>query len=371
MGILLLYKGADTNNLFSCHFDGSQWIGNDKIRTSSGAAGFVPAFLESTCTPAAAWSPNEDVTSGQVLMVYKAADSTELRMASLNGSSWDQDVEIKGFHGSIRPPISDQMPAVALFNDSPVPTYNNTMFLVFKYANSNDLFVAYLDTMGYWHWSISISILTNGVISPKSNVGPNVAAFNNKLYIIYKGESSNNLYLTTFDGTEFTGDVKISSQPGGIVPESTGAPGLAVFNNRLYMVYRSPNNYDLNYAFFDGTAWHGNSEIWKQPGGIRPESSCNPGLGVFQDRLFVFYKSPSEQRPEHRHLRRNHLVREHPDFQRTRPYPPRIRWRPGRNVQLTHVAGTAGCLIRGWPRLKQPGSRSDERSRGGPGKGHS
>jgi hypothetical protein len=60
MAILLLYKGAGTNNLFSCHFDGTQWSGNDKIRTWSAAVGFIPAFLESTSTPAAAPSPNRE-----------------------------------------------------------------------------------------------------------------------------------------------------------------------------------------------------------------------------------------------------------------------------------------------------------------------
>jgi hypothetical protein len=75
---------------------------------------------------------NPDVTSGQVLMVYKAANSTELRMASLNGSTWDLDVQIQGRDGSIFPPISNQMPAVALFNDSLFPAFNNNMCLVFK-----------------------------------------------------------------------------------------------------------------------------------------------------------------------------------------------------------------------------------------------
>jgi hypothetical protein len=118
--------------------------------------------------------------------------------------------------------------------------------------------------------------------------------FRNKLFAIYKGESSDDLYFLNFDlGTlQWSGNVKISSQPGPIEAKSNYSPSLAVFNDRLFMIYKSPNAYDFNYAFFDGTSWAGNSLISGQPGHIRPQSNSNPGIAVFNGRLFLVYRGP-------------------------------------------------------------------------------
>ena len=285
--LFLLYKGPGTNDLVSCQFDGTQWSGNARIEVTPHAVGQFNHFLESSCGPAVSFSNNTDITNGPILLVYKAANSTALNLASFDpGEGMGSDVPSQSRDGSIRPPTSDQTPAVTVFR--------NFLFLVFKAAGTNDLNVAQMDGLGNWHWNINIETLAGGAISPKTTLGPSIITFNNTLFIIYRSENSNDLRVTKFDGKLWT-DATIASQPGGITPESTCAPGLAVFNNQLFMVYRSPNNFDLNYATFDGNIWHGNSQISKQPGNpkpIQPESSCSPGLAVFNNRLFLSYKSP-------------------------------------------------------------------------------
>jgi hypothetical protein len=281
--LFLFYKSPGSNELFSCQFDGNQWSGNTRIEVTPHVVNQFDHFLESSCGPAISFSNNADITDGPIVLVYKAANSTALNMASFGAGKWLSDVPIQSRDGSIRPPTSDQTPAVTAFR--------NFLFLVFKAAGTNDLNVAQMDGLGNWHWNINIATLSGGAISPKTTLGPSIITFNNTLFIIYRSENSNDLRVATFDGKLWS-DATIASQHGSIAPESTCAPALALFNNQLFMVYRSPNNYDLNYATFDGNIWLGNSEIWKQPGPIHPESSCSPGLAVFNNRLFLSYKSP-------------------------------------------------------------------------------
>jgi len=281
--LFLFYKSPTSNDLVSCQFDGTQWSGNARIEITPHAVGQFDHFLESNCAPAVSFSNNSGITNGAILLAYKQASSTGLNLASFGPGEWVSDVTIQSRDGSIRPPTSDQAPAITVFR--------GFLFLVFKAAGTNDLNVAQMDLEGNWHWNISIETLSNGAISPKTSLAPSIITFNDTLFIVFRAENSNDLCVTMFDGKLWTGGT-ISSQPGHITPESTCAPGLAVFNNQLFMVYRSPNNYALNYATFDGKTWRGNAQISEQLGGISPESSCSPGLAVVGNRLVLIYKSP-------------------------------------------------------------------------------
>jgi hypothetical protein len=273
----LFYKHAGSNDLYWIENDGTTWSNNTKLVIQHPGGGNPPHVPQVSGTPAAALTGTQGL-----FLFYKAASSNDI-MVIRSDFSWSEDVPLR--NRNIRQPKSDHNPAAAM--------YRTDLILVWKDESSNDLHVAKMDQQLNWSWGLPISLLTNGRIAPKSNISPNVIAFKDKLYIIYKGESSNDLYLTIFDSKEWYGDVKISSQPGRIVPESTDRPSLVIFNNLLYMIYKGPNNTDLNYAVFDGNLWQGNSEIWKQPDGIHPESNYNPGLLWFDNRMWLAYKSPN------------------------------------------------------------------------------
>jgi hypothetical protein len=273
----LFYKNTSSNDLHWIENDGTTWS-HDMPLMVHPSPGKIPHVPQVSGTPAAA----QTGTNG-LFLFYKATSSNDI-MVIRSDNSWTEDVPLRS--PNIRQPVSDHNPAAAM--------YGTNLFLVWKGENSNDLWVAQMDQQLNWSWGLPISVLTNGRIAPKSNISPNVIAFNNKLYIIYKGESSNDLYLTIFDSTAgWSGDVKISSQPGGIFPESSDRPSLVIFNNLLYMIYKGPNNTDLNYAVFDGNAWRGNAKISEQAGGIHPESDLNPGLLWLDNRMWLAYKSPN------------------------------------------------------------------------------
>ncbi len=294
MSLLVFYKTPNSTVLRQIAFDGSTWSDLGELKPTTPGAPEPPPFttppLKSDHTPAAAIAAPVTGTLGRLTLVYKAAGSTGLRWTQSEGSFWINDQPIENTDGSLLPPKSDQGPAVAFGN--------NSLMMVFKAENSNDLCFAWMGPdkgQQTWHLGQTVSSYTNGLVAPKSNVSPSVAYFKNKLYAIYKGESSDDLYFFTYDLTtlQWSGNVKISSQPGPIEPKSNYAPSLAVFNDRLYMIYKGPNTNGLNYAVFDGTTWSGNSLISGQPGRINPESSSNPGIAVFNGLLYLIYRGPN------------------------------------------------------------------------------
>jgi hypothetical protein len=267
--------------------------GGNKAHNARGArtpaADSTPADVRRT--PAAAIAPPVTGTLGRLTLVYKLAGSTDLWWVQSEASFWIDNVQIQNPDGTLLTPKSDHSPALALGG--------NYLMMVYKAANSNDLCFAQMsvdkDQEQKWHLGETVSSYINGLVAPRSNVSPSAVVYRNKLYAIYKGESSDDLYFFNYDlGTlQWSGNVKISSQPGPIEPKSNYSPSLAVLNDRLYMIYKSPNADDLNYAFFDGTNWAGNSLISGQPGGIRPESNSNPGIAVFNGLLYLIYRGPN------------------------------------------------------------------------------
>jgi hypothetical protein len=217
-------------------------------------------------------------------LIYKGESSDTLYTTYFDGTTWCGDVKISQEVGKTIQEVGGVSQEVAGIspesNYNPgVAVYNNRLYLVYKGEDSNTLYTAYFDG-NRWYGNAKISDQP-GKISPESNYNPGFAVYNNRLYLVYKGEGSNTLYTAYFDGTRWYGNEKISDQPGKISPESDYNPGVAVYDNRLYLVYKGEGSNTLYTAYFDGTKWYGNDKISDQPGGISPESNYNPGVAVF------------------------------------------------------------------------------------------
>ncbi|WP_310832170.1 phosphatidylinositol-specific phospholipase C domain-containing protein [Paenibacillus pedocola] len=240
-----------------------KWYGNERI---SAVSGISP---ESNLSPALA-SYNT-----QMHMVFKGAHSNDLCQAVFNGSQWTGNVKISSISGIS--PESGLSPALAVFGDK--------LYMVFKGAHSNDLCQAVFDG-SQWTGNVKISSISG--ISPNSNVSPALVTFRDKLYMVFKGAHSNDLCQAVFDGNQWAGNVKISSI-SRITPESTCTPALAVFGDKLYMVYKGAHSNDLCQAIFDGSEWTGNVSI-SSISDISPQSDSSPALTAFSDNLYLVYK---------------------------------------------------------------------------------
>ncbi len=274
----LAYKGKSSDDLYTAYLDQTTWYGNTAIKKQPGSI-----------SPKSDRTPGAGVLNGLLYLVYKRAGvihNEELYTAVFDGNSWTGDIPIKSQPGGISPE-SIYGPGVAVYRDS--------LYIVYRYYDaqnpqSTDVYVAWFKG-GKWFGNIPISLQNGG--TPQSQVNPAVCVFNDKLYIVYPeaNSSSNNLYTAWFDGNDWQGNTAIHSQPGGIVAQSQYSPGIAVFKDLLYLSYRDPIAADLRTCSYDGQSWKDYGAIKLQPGQIDPVSDTNPGVAVYRDRMYLVYDS--------------------------------------------------------------------------------
>jgi cytolysin (calcineurin-like family phosphatase) len=273
-----VYKGADKSDLYMCWTDGSSWAGDQKISSMPG--GIAPNSNNRPCLV---------VFEGQMWAIYRSASSNDLYQAVFDGTTWSGDQKISSMPGSISPKTSEGVDAVV---------FKGCLYLVYKGESSNDLYTAWFDGQT-WHGNTKIKDQPGG-IAPQSDHNPGLAVFDGRLYIVYKA-GDDDLFVAWSDGEVWAGDVGISSQPGAIAPQSNGGPGVLTFDDRMYVVYRGPSSEDLSSAWYDGSTWGGDVEIGSQPGGISPKCSTNPHLAFWsiaaQDASFSMAITSDPQYP--------------------------------------------------------------------------
>jgi len=265
---MLIYKGRNNDKLHTARFDGKTWYGDTSI--SSQLGGINPM---SNCNPGVA------ILNNTLYMIYKGWNDNALLTAWFDGAAWHGNTRIDQQPGNINPE-SNYSPNLVV--------YQGKLYTVYKAWDGSTIHVAWFDGTA-WHGNVPISSLAGG-INPMSDYNPGMAVIGDKLHIIYKDCNNNELYTAWFDGTTWHGNTPISSQPGGVRPQSDYSPNLVAYNGALYTVYKHKETNELYVAWFDGTAWHGDIGINSQPGGINPMSNYNPGLAIFNDRLYISYK---------------------------------------------------------------------------------
>ena len=76
--------------------------------------------------------------------------------------------------------------------------------------------------------------------------------------MVHLGDSSNNIWHSTFDGTSWSPNVRIEGQ------SSKATPALAEFAGALHMVHLGDSSNDLWHSTFDGAPWSTNVRIKSQ-----------------------------------------------------------------------------------------------------------
>lgn len=116
----------------------------------------------------------------------------------------------------------------------------------------------------------------------KSSHGPGVAAYNNLIYVTYIRKSDSRLvYQTTTTGTNWSGEVLI---PLGTTPKSKVSA--ATYNNRMYIFYPKSSGTSLHYRYLDSSgSWSGEGQI------VGASTDDGPGLAVFNNLLYIFWET--------------------------------------------------------------------------------
>lgn len=179
---------------------------------------------------------------------------------------------------------TDKSPALAAFDGK--------LYMVYK-GDDNELCQAVFSG-GYWAAGQKIKDIS--AIDPKTNNSPYLAVYENVLYLAYKGESDDIRISTLAPGGEWSGNLKIGDIPNSTIsPKTNRRPGLVVHDGALYMLYKESNGGDLRQATFSGGVWSGDQKIESLgDDGINPKSTEGPALARYGGILFMVYKGESD-----------------------------------------------------------------------------
>ena len=111
----------------------------------------------------------------------------------------------------------------------------------------------------------------------RSKGAPALAAHGGLLHMVHQGDSSNQLWHATFDGTSWSDNKPV---PGQL---SKSPAALAEFNGLLHMVHLGDSSNHLWHSTFDGDAWAPNIAIPYQL------SKAAPALAAFGGMLHMVH----------------------------------------------------------------------------------
>jgi hypothetical protein len=111
----------------------------------------------------------------------------------------------------------------------------------------------------------------------KSKASPALAALPNRLHMVHLGDSSNDIWHSSFDGMNWSESTPVLHQ------KSKAPPALAVFDGRLHMVHLGDSSNDIWHSTYDGGSWTENVPVRNQ------KSKVSPALAVLQNRLHMVH----------------------------------------------------------------------------------
>lgn len=178
-----------------------------------------------------------------ILMAWKGADQKLRWATTTDGVSFSQPPQ---FRGDLN---SSQGPALAAFN--------GRLYMAWKAIDTiNHQQIGWTSTLDGINFDLDHLYDQKGI---NSSQGPALAAFNGKLYMVWKGmEGDQKIWLTsTSDGVNFD-TPKITHEDH----TSYKGPALAALNDKLFLAWEHADNQKLYWAnnnapgFWDGPYWH-------------------------------------------------------------------------------------------------------------------
>jgi hypothetical protein len=213
---------------------------------------------QSKATPALA------VYRGVIHMVHLGDTSNDLWWStSVDGVTWTANVQITGQKSKVAPALA---------------VYNDQLHMVHLGDTSNNIWWSFFDGTT---WSTNVIITyPDGTTTKnqKSKATPALAVHGGLLHMVHLGDSSNDIWWSMFNGTSWNrkdgsiGDERVTGQ------QSKSAPALAAFGGKLHMVHLGNSSNDIWWSSYDGNGWWSNTRIRCQKSKQPPALAAQGGL---------------------------------------------------------------------------------------------
>lgn len=218
----MVYTATSSNDLWYSSFDGNSWT--TSIRILNVARGSHPALAS---------------FNGKLYLVYIGNSSKDLMYSSFNGSLWTHNIKIPNQSSKARPALA---------------SFNGKLHMVHLGNTSNDLWYSSFNGTA---WSPNIQISNQS-----SKATPSLASFNNKLHMLHLGNTSNDIWHSSFDGSSWTANERIPNQTSKATPAIASIDNQASpFSRQLHMVHLGDTSNDVWYSSFKGSSWTNNVKL--------------------------------------------------------------------------------------------------------------
>ncbi|MBD2255508.1 glycosyl hydrolase family 18 protein [Nostoc parmelioides] len=176
---------------------------------------------------------------------------------------------------------------IAITGTPSVAIYNDKLFCVYEGAGEDGwLWFCIFDGT---NWSDPQKLPNHGTSGP-----PAIAVYNDKLFCIHEGGRGDGwLWFCIFDGTNWSEDQRLpnhgtSSRQPGIPPAA-----LVVYKNQLYCIHEGAGEDGwLWFCIFDGTNWSEDRRLELNGSGVG--TSGAPGVAVINDKLYCCHEGREE-----------------------------------------------------------------------------
>jgi len=273
----MVYKSSSNDDMYMAIYDPAQakWTYNKRIADMTGG----------TFSPKTNKSPSCETLNDVLNVVWKSHDSDSIRWATWNGTTWAGGSVI-----TIASP--GQNPET---NNSPyLARYKNELVMVHKFKNEDDIHWERFNGSS-WSGGTKISVIDNDdEQNPGTNKRPAAVEYDGLLYLIFKGGHTNNLLWCNYDGSDWRGNVDIKNEAQKFTPKSDEGPGLARFAGSIYMLYKGEGSNNVWFSIYGGESWNGNDEM-KDATPIAPTTNRSPWIVRVGEDLVLLDKGDGDK----------------------------------------------------------------------------
>jgi hypothetical protein len=273
--LYLVYKEHSGNTIYWSRYDGSHWEGDEQVVVTTTVPGLIRREPHTDAAPALA------VYDNKLYLVYRGHYTDTIWSSWYEGGQWKGDEQVK-WPGS--EPLTDAAPALAVDD--------NKLYLVYKGPSAVDAIWWSWYEDGQWKGNEQV-VVTRTVPPPRrephTNAAPALAVYDNKLYLVYKGHHSvDTIWWSWYEGGQWKGDEPVVVP--GREPLTDAAPALAVYGDKLYLVYKDDSG-TIWWSWYDGREWKGHEPVGVP--GRKPLTDAAPALAVYDNKLYLVYKGHS------------------------------------------------------------------------------
>jgi hypothetical protein len=237
-------------------------IGKIYVEKLLSATAPTPVTFSNNLQAKSAWAPSMEKFNGQYYMAFKDGYNRIYYSWSQDGRYWANPYTVNGLMTIGTPQLQ---------------AFNGRLYLFFL---RSDKAVVYTSTADGSSWA---SLKSTGAGSSKP---PKLTVFKGKMYMTYRGKSSQYLYVqSTSNGTSWSSAVQIRQK-------TSEAPSIAVHNGQLFIAYKGGTTERIYLIrSSNGVSWTSSwipSSTWKTDKG--------PAIESFNNKLYLAFKGTNSDK---------------------------------------------------------------------------